>query len=166
MAISRLVARPMLASMFVVGGVGALKNSEALATRAKPVADRIRMLLEKRLPTAAPSEVTLVRVNGAAQVLAGLALATNRMPRMSALVLAGTLVPTTLGGHRFWEESDPAVRQNQQIHFFKNVSMLGGLIIAAGDTEGRPGVAWRTKHAVASAVDHVPPISFGGHGPF
>ena len=38
---------------------------------------------------------------------------------------------------------DPAQRTQQRLHFFKNVSMLGGLIIAAGDTEGKPGVAWR-----------------------
>jgi putative oxidoreductase len=154
MALSRLVARPMLASMFVVGGVNALRNSEALAAKAKPVADRIRVMLDKHIPTASPSEVTLVRVNGAVHVLAGLSLATGRMPRLSSLVLAGTLVPTTLGGHRFWEESDPALRQNQQIHFFKNVSMLGGLLIAAGDTEGRPGLAWRAKHAVADVREH------------
>jgi len=145
----------MLASMFIMGGINSLKDSESLAARAKPVADRIRVFTEKHLPIAAPSEVSLVRLNAATQLLAGLALATGRMPRMSALVLAGTLVPTTLGGHRYWEESDPAVRQNQQIHFFKNVSMLGGLIIAAGDTEGKPGLAWRTRHAVADARDSV-----------
>jgi putative oxidoreductase len=141
----------MLASMFVVGGINSLKNSEALAARAKPVADRIRVFAEKHFSVTPPGEVTLVRVNAATHVLAGLALATGRVPRIASLVLAGTLVPTTLGGHRFWEESDPAIRANQQIHFFKNVSMLGGLIIAAGDTEGKPGLAWRTKHAVADA---------------
>jgi putative oxidoreductase len=156
MAVSRLIARPMLASMFVVGGANALKNAEALAVKAKPVADRIRLFAESRLATAAPSEVTLIRLNGAAHVLAGLALATGRMPRTSSLVLAGTLVPTTLVEHRFWEESDPALRKNQEIHFFKNVSMLGGLLIAAGDTEGRPGLAWRAKHAVSDVREHLP----------
>ena len=29
--------------------------------------------------------------------------------------------------------------------------MLGGLIIAAGDTEGQPGVAWRTRRAAKDA---------------
>jgi len=66
-------------------------------------------------------------------------------------VLAATLVPTTAAGHRFWEEEDPAQRSNQRIHFFKNVSMLGGLIIAGVDTEGRPGVAWRARRAAQDA---------------
>jgi uncharacterized membrane protein YphA (DoxX/SURF4 family) len=59
------------------------------------------------------------------------------------------MVPTTVAGHRFWEESDPGSKGNQQVHFFKNVSMLGGLIIAGLDTEGRPGLAWRAKRAAA-----------------
>ena len=65
--------------------------------------------------------------------------------------LAASLVPTTLAGHRFWELEDPAQRTQQKLHFFKNVSMLGGLIIAAGDTDGKPGVAWRTRRVAKDA---------------
>ena len=151
MTVTRLLARPMLASMFVVGGVNALKDSEAAATRAKPVTDTMVPLVQKVAPSAPiPTDPkTLVRINAAAQIAAGLALATGRMPRLSALTLAATLVPTTAAGHRFWEESDKQARANQKIHFFKNVSMLGGLIIAGMDTEGRPGLAWRAKRAAS-----------------
>ena len=62
-------------------------------------------------------------------------------------MLAATLVPTTLAGHRFWEESDPAAQGNQRVHFFKNVSMFGGLLLAGVDTDGKPGVAWRARRA-------------------
>jgi uncharacterized membrane protein YphA (DoxX/SURF4 family) len=149
MTVTRLLARPMLASMFVVGGVNALKNSEMAARRAKPVTDTVIPLAQKVAPGAPiPTDPkTLVRLNAGAQIAAGLALATGRLPRLSALTLAATLVPTTAAGHRFWEESDPETKANQRIHFFKNVSMLGGLIIAGVDTEGRPGLAWRAKHA-------------------
>ena len=67
------------------------------------------------------------------------------------MVLAASLVPTTAAGHRFWEVEDTQDRTQQQLHFFKNVSMLGGLIIAAGDTDGKPGVAWRARHAARDA---------------
>jgi uncharacterized membrane protein YphA (DoxX/SURF4 family) len=67
------------------------------------------------------------------------------------LLLAASLAPTTVAGHRFWEYDDKAQRQQQQIHFFKNLSMLGGLILAAMDTEGRPGLSWRTRHAAEHA---------------
>ena len=75
----------------------------------------------------------------------------SAVPTLASTVLAASLVPTTAAGHRFWEESDPDVRAQQQLQFVKNVSMLGGLLLAAVDTEGKPGVAWRAKHAVGSA---------------
>ncbi|MBA3781892.1 DoxX family protein [Nocardioides sp. InS609-2] len=149
MTVTRLIARPMLASMFVVGGLNALRNVDAHAAAAKPVADKIVPMAKRAVPQAPiPSDAkTLVRINGVAQVVAGLALATGRAPRLSATVLAATLVPTTAAGHRFWEESDPSARSAQRIHFFKNVSMFGGLLLAGVDTDGKPGVAWRARRA-------------------
>ena len=95
MTLSRTIARPMLASMFVVGGVNALRNADKLAVRAKPVTDRVAPFL-KPSPLPVPSDpATLVRLNGAVHVAAGLALATGRAPRLSSAVLAATLVPTT-----------------------------------------------------------------------
>ena len=153
MTITRLLARPMLASTFLVGGANALRNAPALAAKARPVTQKLTPLADKAVPQAPiPSDpVMLVRLNAVAQIGAGLALATGRLPRLSALVLAASLVPTTAAGHRFWEEEDPAQRSNQRIHFFKNVSMLGGLMIAGLDTEGRPGLAWRARRAAKDA---------------
>lgn len=149
MTATRLIARPLLASTFMVGGANALKNAPALAAKAKPVTDRLRPMLEKAAPQLKIPEdtVTLVRINAGAQILAAVALARGRAPRLSSTVLAASLLPTTVAGHQFWKESDPAARANQQVHFFKNLSMLGGLLLAAVDTEGRPGVAWRAKNA-------------------
>lgn len=151
MTITRLLARPMLASTFFVGGVNALRNAPAHATKAAPVADRITPLAEKAGVPVPSDPVTLVRINAAAQLGAAAMLATGRAPRLASTVLAASLVPTTLAGHRFWEEADPAARINHRIHFFKNVSMFGGLLLAAVDTEGRPGLVWRTRHAARDA---------------
>ena len=139
----------MLASMFVVGGVAALKNTEGAAQAAKPVTDRMVPLAQKVAPNAPiPTDPkTWVRINAGVHIVAGLALATGRAPRISSLAIAATMVPTTVAGHPFWEERDPATKANQRIHFFKNVSMLGGLMLAGVDTEGKPGLAWRAKHA-------------------
>jgi uncharacterized membrane protein YphA (DoxX/SURF4 family) len=147
MTVSRRIARPMIASMFVVGGVNALRNAPAYAEKAKVVTDRLVPLAKRVAPEAPIPEdpVTLVRVNGAIHVAAGVALATGHFPRLASTALAATLVPTTLAGHQFWNESDPAQKANHRVHFFKNVSMLGGLLLAAVDTEGKPGVAWRTR---------------------
>ena len=149
MTVSRRIARPMLASMFVVGGVSALKNAPKLGPRASEVAERLVPLVKKVLPTAPiPQDpVTLVRANAAVQIGAAAALATGRAPRLASATLAVSLVPTTVAGHRFWAESDPTQKANQRLHFFKNISMLGGLMLAAVDTDGKPGVAWRARRA-------------------
>ena len=49
------------------------------------------------------------------------------------------------------DESDPEAKQMQQIHFFKNVSLLGGLMIAAADTHGKPSAAYRSRVAAERA---------------
>jgi putative oxidoreductase len=151
MTVSRLIARPMLASIFVVGAATALKNPSGAAVKADPVTSRLVPLLQKAGIPVPDDPETLVRLNAGVQIGAGLALATGRAPRLSAAVLAASLVPTTAAGHRFWESEDPAQRSQQKLHFFKNVSLIGGLIIASGDTEGRPGVAWRARRAVKDA---------------
>jgi putative oxidoreductase len=149
MTIVRLAARPLLASMFVVGGIDAVRNASKKTDAADPVVDRLAPLLRTYVPQLPEDTTTLVRLNGAAQVGAALMLATGRLPRISSAVLAATLVPTTAAGHRFWEAEDPQQKANQRIHFFKNCSMLGGLLLAAVDTEGKPGVAWRARRAAA-----------------
>lgn len=149
MTVIRLIARPMLASMFVLGGLDSLKNASAKVSKAEKVTDRVPTLADKIAPgLPVPTDpATLVRINGGVQVLAGLALATGRAPRISALVLAGSLAPTTYAGHPFWEEKDKTTRSAQRTQFFKNVSMMGGLLLAGVDTEGKPGVAWRARRA-------------------
>jgi uncharacterized membrane protein YphA (DoxX/SURF4 family) len=149
MTLIRLLARPMLASTFVYGGIQALRNAPALAEAAKPVNDGIRSFASKVAPSVPvpADDTTMVRINAGVHILAGLGLATGRAPRLSALALAATVVPTTVAGHPFWEEKDKAARMHQMTHFFKNLSMLGGLVIAAIDTEGKPGVAWRARRA-------------------
>jgi uncharacterized membrane protein YphA (DoxX/SURF4 family) len=151
MTISRLLARPLLASAFVLGPLDALKNVEANSAKAKKVTDRIVPLAERAgVPT--PTDPTAwVRINAGLQILAAVGLATGKAPRLSSAVLAASLVPTTVAGHPFWEETDPATKTRQRLQFFKNVSLLGGLVIAAGDTNGKPGVAWRARHAAKDA---------------
>ncbi|MGB0101754.1 MAG: DoxX family protein [Nocardioides sp.] len=151
MTVSRLIARPMLASIFVVGAANALKNAAGPAAKADPVASRLVPLAQKAGIPLPENPETLVKINAGVQIGAGLALATGRAPRTSAAVLAASLIPTTLAGHRFWDEEDPAQRDQQRLHFFKNLSLLGGLVIAAGDTAGKPGIAWRARHAAKDA---------------
>jgi uncharacterized membrane protein YphA (DoxX/SURF4 family) len=120
------------------------------------VADRLVPLVKKVTPAQVgdripDNTVNLVRLNGLAQVIGGLALASGRGRRLGATVLAGSLVPTTLAGHSFWQESDKSVRAAQKVQFMKNLGLMGGLLLAAVDTEGKPGVAWRATHGAKAA---------------
>ncbi|GAC1441240.1 MAG: DoxX family protein [Mycobacteriales bacterium] len=153
MSPTRTLARPLLASMFVAGGFDTLRRPGA----------RPELVAKAGLDN--PDK--LVRINGATQLLGGLALATGRLPRLSALALAGSLVPTTYVGHPFWSEPDKGAKAQQQIQFFKNLSMLGGLLLAAADTGGRESLphaagritrrtAKKTAKAAAKAKKAVP----------
>lgn len=132
MSLSSSIARPLLAGMFIYGGLDSVRHADGKVPAANKVVASIGDASGGRIRT-----VHLVQVNGAAQVLAGVALATGRFARPAALLLAASLVPTTLAGHRFWEQETPADRHLQRIQFLKNMAMLGGLVLAAGDPSGR-----------------------------
>jgi len=146
MTLVRRVARPMLAAMFVVGGLDQLKHPGRKADTARPLVEKIAPVLG--LP--ADTEL-LVRANGAAMVGAGSLLALGRLPRLASTVLVATLVPTTVAAHPFWQEQDPEVRAQQKVQLLKNLGLLGGLLLAAVDTEGRPGLVYRAHMVNDSA---------------
>lgn len=125
----RKLARPMLGTMFVTGGYGTLTEPQRVSAKAEPVVGAV----SERVPGVPSETETAVRLNSAVQIVAGATLSFGVMPRLSAAALAGTLVPTTLAGHRFWDIDDPQERAAQRIHFLKNLAMLGGLLLAVAD---------------------------------
>ena len=152
MTLLRSVARPMLASMFVYGGAMALRSPGPRAAKAQPVAD----LIKKAAPSLPVNGSNLTRVNGGVQLVAGLALATGHVPRLAALTLAATLPPTSVVGHPYWNETDPAARANQRIHFLKNLSMTGGLLMATLDPEPhKKFIGRRAKDKMSDAAASV-----------
>ncbi|UVS79938.1 DoxX family protein [Actinokineospora sp. UTMC 2448] len=162
--ILRRIARPMLAGIFVWGGVQALRAPEAHAEAAKPLLDQATAKAGDRVPQQlATDPVTLVKIDGAVKVVAGIMLATNRMPRLAALLLSGSLVPTTLAAHQFWAEKDPGQRNQQLQHFLKNAGLLGGLMLAVADTEGRPSLGWRARRAGRTVQNHMHDLGEWAH---
>ncbi|NEE02571.1 DoxX family protein [Phytoactinopolyspora halotolerans] len=151
MSLVRMIARPMLASVFVVQGWKNFRDPEQQMPAAKSFTDKVGPALEKNAPNLPTDPKQLVRINAATQLGAGLALATGRFPRLAAAVLAVSLVPTTVAGHPFWESDDPEERSHHRAQALKNAGLAGGLLLASVDTEGKPGLAWRAKHAAGRA---------------
>lgn len=137
----------MLASIFISSGVEALRDPDSKVGRAEPFMKKLSGVLT--IPCDAGQAV---RLNGAVQVGAGALMALGRLPRLGAAALAGSLVPTTVAAHPFWEEADPAVRKEQRILFLKNVGLLGGLILAMFDWEGTPSPGWRARRGARRAA--------------
>jgi putative oxidoreductase len=152
---TRWLARPLLSSMFVAGGIDSVRHASEKVKKAEKIT---RHLTDRGVSL---DTTTMVQINGAVQVGAGVMLAFGRFPRLAALVLAGSLVPTTLAAHRFWEEEDPDARAEQRGQFLKNASMLGGLLLAAVDTGGRPSLAWWANRAAHRAAEALPSLPTG-----
>lgn len=140
----RRIARPLLAGIFIYGGINVLRDPKSHAQAAEPVLDT---MLDFAPIDQAPNAVMMVRVDAGIKIGAGFLLALGKAPRFASAALAASLIPTTMAAHRFWEIEDPRDRSDQLIHFLKNLGLLGGLIIAAADTAGRPSLAWRGRHA-------------------
>ncbi|WP_300018571.1 DoxX family protein [Pseudonocardia sp.] len=145
----------MLAALFIQGGIAALKAPQGHVEAARPVLDAVSPAVDKAVEVAPidqrPDDEMLVKIDAGVKIVAGSMLALGKFPRLASTALAASLVPTTLAAHRFWEETDEAKKAEQQIHFLKNVGMLGGLLIAAADTHGKPSVAWRGRRAARQA---------------
>lgn len=120
----RRLAKVCLALIFIRGGFDA---AQAPGGRPKKVA-----------ALGIPEPELAVRANGAVMVAAGSALAFNVAPRLAAAALAASLVPTTLVGHPFWQETEPAPRAGQRTQFLKNLGLLGGLLLVIA---GKPGAS-------------------------
>ena len=120
----RATGRAALAAMFITGGADAMLDPGGRASKAA----ELGVPLDPELA---------VRVNGAAMLAAGTALALGVWPRLAAAVLAGTLVPTTLAGHPYWRLDDPAARRQQRAHFYKNVGLFGGALLMLAERPRR-----------------------------
>lgn len=105
----------LLSGIFILGGADAF---------AKP-GGRVNTVAKAGI--AEPHSAVVL--NGAVMVVGGTALALGFFPKLAAIVLLGSLIPTTLVGHAFWKETDAAGLKNQRTQFLKNLGLIGALIL-------------------------------------
>jgi len=142
----RTVARPLLASWFVYAAVDAILDPSRHAAKSAPLVEPY--LREAGVTLTVPQ---LARAHGVATLVAATALAFSRSPRTAALALAGLATVTVATGEPFWREDDEDARAASRENFVKNVSLLGGALIAA--TAGGSGTQRRRVKARAKRRD-------------
>ncbi|GMA30661.1 DoxX family protein [Litorihabitans aurantiacus] len=140
----RRVARPLLASVFVADGWRALRHP-AQEIEHLPGARKQLTVLAERAPVPLSADV-VVRAAGATKIVAGVLLGLGVAPRAAATVLTVLHVPTLAAAHPFWETKGET-RREHVAGLVRDGAVLGGLLLAAADTAGKPSLGWRLDAA-------------------
>ncbi len=112
-AIPVVIARILLALMFVLAGYGKLTGLEGT----------VGYIASKGLP----APMMLAVAAGVVELVAGLLLIFGWQARWAALALAGFTVVASVIFHNFW--AVPVEQQmTQQLMFMKNIAVVGGLL--------------------------------------
>jgi len=126
-----LVGRILISVIFLLSGIMKLANFSG----------SVAFAASKGLPLA---NVMLAGAL-AVEILGALCLIAGFQTRIAALIMFLYLIPTTLIFQNFWVLQG-AMRGDMQIHFLKNLAIMGGLLMVAAYGPGRLSVdASRTK---------------------
>lgn len=119
-----LVGRVILGGFFVYNGINHFKEKEGLAQYAGA----------KNIP----QPELAVLASGAMMAAGGASLILGLKPKFGALSIIGFLAAASPMFHDFWNENDPQAKQQQLIHFSKNIALLGAALSLAGVEEPWP----------------------------
>ena len=132
-----LTGRLLMAALFLPGGIMKALGFSAFAAS----------LADKGLPSPELWAAAAVLI----EVLAPIALLAGVLPRTTALLLFAFTVAATATSHRYWEFAEPA-RRAQEINFFKNMGLLGGMLFYFVSGPGTWRVHSRAQHE--ESADH------------
>ncbi len=142
MSILRALARPLLATPFIVSGVDALVRPASHRDRAEVLTP----LAEKAGYPVSTKQVDLAtRALGLTNVLCGAALATGKMPRSGAAILVVTQLPVAIANNPVWLHKG-AERRQDLLGLTSSAGLLGGVMLAAADLAGKPSHSWRRMY--------------------
>lgn len=145
MTIVRFVARPMLASSLIASGVARFKDCANTGEQLRPVLDRAGKTVPSVKPVTSNAPMVAMVVSGT-QIGAASLLAIGKLSRFAAALLVGTSVLNTIVEYRSAAGSTKEEKAQRRNQLLKNVSLVGAVMIASVDTNGRPGLAWRAEH--------------------
>jgi putative oxidoreductase len=107
-----LLARTMIGLIFVLSSWGKLMN----------ISGFVATMPQRGLPAFLGYVAPFIEFIGGVPLIIGLAT------RYAALVMLLFIVIASFSSHRYWA-SEPAQAANNFIHFWKNVTMMGGIVL-------------------------------------
>ena len=116
------VGRVALIAVFIKSGLEKLIDPSGLAG----------MLSAK----AFPMPKVLAYAAGVTEVVLGALVAVGFQARLAAFGLFAFTIVATLIAHNYWDMTGPARRANE-VNFWKNVAIMGGLLMVAATGAGR-----------------------------
>ncbi len=119
-----LIGRLVFGGFFLYNGINHFKEKKALSQYAGA----------KNIP----NPEMAVAASGAALALGGASVILGLKPRLGAMLVIGFLSTVSPLMHDFWSAEDPNQRQNDMIHFSKNMALLGAALALAGVEEPWP----------------------------
>jgi uncharacterized membrane protein YphA (DoxX/SURF4 family) len=115
MGLLLFIARLLFSSLFIQSGIGHLAAKDQMAGYAKS--------------KGVPASETMVMLTGIMLLIGGLSILLGWMVNIGAWLLIIFLLPTAFVMHNYWAVEDPAERQNEQIHFMKDVALAGAAFL-------------------------------------
>ena len=140
-----LAGRAVFGGFFFYNGINPFQHKKAMTQYAE----------SKGVPASAAEAA--VPATGAMLLAGGLSVMTGTRPKQGLATLIGFLIPVSLQMHRFWEASDPQVRQDEMINFAKNMALAGAALMLLQIPE-----PWPISIDEARAADEEMFIHLGG----
>ncbi len=76
-----------------------------------------------------PAPKSAVAVTGILLLIGGVSTLLNFYPVVGLVALIVFLVPVTFMMHAYWKVQDPMAKMGERVNFFKNLALLGGILI-------------------------------------
>ncbi len=76
-----------------------------------------------------PMPKVAVFVTGLMMLLGGLGILLGVYVQLAVLLLSLFLIGVTFKMHQYWEVADPMARMGEQVNFYKNLALLGAVLM-------------------------------------
>jgi uncharacterized membrane protein YphA (DoxX/SURF4 family) len=111
-----LAGRILFVYLFVSSGIGHIRNREMMAGYAGQMG--------------LPAPALLVPLTGIQLLLGSAMVLLGIWADAGALLIALFLLPTAFTMHAYWKIEDPQSRHGDELHFQKDIALLGAALIA------------------------------------